>query len=88
MNKQKIVPNTLREHRNKVGLRQIDVAKKLGFCNTNRISRWEKGLSVPRIINLFRLSIIYDVLPEELYRELFEKYYTEMQSKKKDLDIL
>lgn len=88
MNQQKIVPNSLREYRNRIGLRQIDVAKKLGFCNTNRISRWEKGLSIPSIVNVFRLCIIYNTSPEKLYSELFKKYYGEMQYKKKNLEIL
>ena len=62
-----LIPNALREWRNKAGLRQIDVAIKLGFCTTDRISRWEKGLTFPHMTNLFRLCAIYGALPHELY---------------------
>lgn len=50
--------------------KQQDVAKLLGHKNTNRISRWEKGLALPSVINLIKLSIIYRTIPSELYFDL------------------
>lgn len=53
-----------------MGYRQKEVAVLLGFANTNRISRWEKGLAFPGMVNLFKLSIIYRTFPNELYFDL------------------
>lgn len=62
--------NTLREHRARIGLRQIDVAQKLGLDCADRLSRWENGLAAPNIVNLFRLSALYKITPEQLYPDL------------------
>lgn len=67
------IPNSLREKRLQAGMRQLDVAAKLGFCTTDRISKWEKGLAVPHIVNLFKLAALYGVLPHELYKGAFEE---------------
>src|ERR1044072_1785192 len=64
------IANTLREQRKKAGLRQIDVARKLGFSTAERISQWEKGKTYPHMINLFKLSSIFKVLPHELYQTM------------------
>src|SRR5947209_3284345 len=68
--------NNLRAHRKQAGLRQLDVAKALGFLSTDRISRWEKGLTFPHVVNLFKLARLYRVAPQELYRELFDSVDT------------
>jgi Helix-turn-helix. len=64
--------NRLREHRVKAGLLQRDVASLLQLDCTDRLSRWENGLSYPSIMNLFKLARIYEVMPQQLYPELFE----------------
>lgn len=64
--------NTLRFHRSRVGLFQKDVAKALGLECMDRISHWENGIAMPSVINLFKLSAIYGVLPHELYPELYK----------------
>lgn len=66
------IPNNLRAARKAVGLRQIDVAEKLGIKITDRISHWEKGQGFPHLVNLFKLAAIYGKLPHELYAEYFE----------------
>lgn len=70
INDMELIPNTLREHRKRVGLRQSDVAKQLGFASSDRISRWEKGLSYPCVINLFKMAKLYGVSAEELYNDI------------------
>lgn len=67
---QSYIPNRLRKHRRLQGYRQRDVARLLGHSNTRRISMWEKGLAFPNVMNLFKLSIIYRTLPNELYFDL------------------
>lgn len=65
-----LIPNNLRDHRQKAGLLQADVAKALGFASTDRISHWEKGRAVPHLVNLFKLAALYQVFPHELYPSL------------------
>jgi transcriptional regulator with XRE-family HTH domain len=69
MTTKQTVPNMLRFYRKQAGLRQIDVAARLGFMNTDRISHWEKGSAFPNVTNLFKLSAIYKVPAQELYGE-------------------
>lgn len=73
------IPNRLRKHRKIAGLRQQDVAKLLGHKSTCRISRWEKGLSMPSAFNLLKLSILYGVLPQELYFETYVQFKRSLQ---------
>lgn len=63
----KRIRNRLREYRLKAGLRQVDVAERLGFKSTERISRWEKGQAYPHMVNLFKLGRLYSVEPQALY---------------------
>ena len=62
--------NTLKEHRIKHGLRQVDVTHFLGFTGTDRISFWEQGKALPSLPNLFKLCVLYRVSPFELYSDL------------------
>jgi transcriptional regulator with XRE-family HTH domain len=61
------LPNNLKLVRKEAGLRQIDVAHKLGFTTSERISAWEKGKCFPSIVNLFKISVVYEKMPHELY---------------------
>ena len=66
------VQNSLRFYRKQAGLRQVDVAAKLGFTSYDRISHWENGIAFPSVTNLFRLSALYKVPAQELYGEFVE----------------
>ncbi len=61
------VQNKLKEFRLKSNLTQQAVAEKLGHSSHNRICRWEKGVAFPSVENLFKLSSVYEVRPDELY---------------------
>ena len=63
-------PNKLREIRKAKGLKQYQVTRMLGHTYEDRISRWEKGIAVPHLINLLKLCQIYDVRAEEMYPTL------------------
>ena len=63
----KTIQNTLREHRIRKGLTQLQVAEYLGFKSTDRISKWESGLMYPQVTNLFKLAKLYNVSAENLY---------------------
>lgn len=73
------VPNNLFAHRKQAGLLQSDVAKALGLDCINRISRWERGIAMPSVANLFKLARLYGVKPEELYNELFNQAEVELE---------
>jgi transcriptional regulator with XRE-family HTH domain len=70
---QKPIFNNLRAARINTGLNQTEVAKKLGFTTTDRISRWEHGQGYPHMVNLFKLAVIYGVHPHELYDEFYQE---------------
>ncbi len=72
MTNEQFSSNKLRFHRKQAGLFQKDVAKALGLDCMDRISHWENGIAMPNIVNLFRLSAIYGVAPQDLYPELYE----------------
>lgn len=70
-NIQKKYPNKLKEHRLRCKLTQRQVSAFLKFNSEDRISRWEQGQAVPNIQNLFKLSILFNTQPQELYPELY-----------------
>jgi transcriptional regulator with XRE-family HTH domain len=72
------IPNNLRRARKISGFTQTQVARKLGIQGTSRISRWEKGLSVPSVHNLLKLSILYRVMPHELYHDYIASLSSEL----------
>lgn len=63
----KRVPNTLREHREKLGLTQKMVANRLGLRSITLISRWESGDTLPSLVNAFRLANLYQTSIEVLF---------------------
>lgn len=73
MKNTKFVSNKLRFYREQASLTQKDVAEALGLDCTDRISRWENGVAMPSVVNLFRLATIYNVMPHELYSELMKQ---------------
>jgi transcriptional regulator with XRE-family HTH domain len=66
------------KHRNRLGLKQIDIARKLGLSDTAMISRWEQGVSMPSLEYVLKLSIIYQTLVNELYHDLLMEYQKEL----------
>jgi transcriptional regulator with XRE-family HTH domain len=73
--------NNLRDIRVSLGLKQTDVAAMLGHASADRISHWEKGAAFPGMVNLFKLSLIYRVPPEQLYADLYKSLTDELQQK-------
>jgi transcriptional regulator with XRE-family HTH domain len=73
--------NNLRDIRMSLGLKQTDVAQMLSHASPDRISHWEKGVAFPGMVNLFKLSIIYKVRPEQLYENVYKSLADELQQK-------
>jgi transcriptional regulator with XRE-family HTH domain len=70
-------PNRLKEYRRLAGLSQKKVARMLGYCDTSILSRWEHGIAIPGIVQAFRLSRIYNILPHELYGEVWKRIHSD-----------
>ena len=77
-----IYTNSLRQYRKKHKLFQSHVAHLLGFTSTDRVSLWEKGISVPSIVNLFKLCHIYRASPFDLYPDLTDITEDEIEGRK------
>lgn len=67
------IPNHLRKFRKQMGLTQLEVAALLYFTSSKRIILWEQGKAHPGMLNLFKLSIIYQTLPHELYPDYYDE---------------
>jgi|GEM_PF-4503316 len=60
----------LRKARILMGYSREDVRQALGVQSTSHISDWERGVRLPGIINLLKLSVLYKTLPDSLLHEL------------------
>lgn len=55
------------------GYSQKKVARMLVLADTSTLSRWEHGVAVPGVVQVFRLSRIYHTLPHELFDGLWNQ---------------
>jgi transcriptional regulator with XRE-family HTH domain len=78
-------PNRLKKYRRLFCLSQKEVATILGLKDTSPISRWEKGISLPGLIQLFRLSRIYKTMPSEMYFDLWQDASKDISAKENNL---
>lgn len=76
-------PNNLKKFRRMNGYKQEFVMEYLGLNSTNRISRWEKGLAMSSVINLFKLSVLYNTLVDQLYSEHIYEIKRNLKDKEK-----
>lgn len=76
-------PNNLKKFRRMNGYKQEFVMEYLGLKSTNRISRWEKGLAMPSVINLLKLSVLYNTLVDQLYSEHIYEIKRNLKDKEK-----
>lgn len=60
--------DALRGARERAGLSQSELARRLGLADGNRISRWERGTAVPRAPRVADLARTLSVSAEELLR--------------------
>jgi len=78
------IPNSLKRHRRLAGLSQKRVALFLGV-HPYRVGRWEKGKSLPGVEYLFRVSILYRTLPNNLYFDYWQTLKTDALAKERKL---
>ena len=79
------VANYLKRYRKVRGLSQKDVARIMGLRNSNRISRWEKGLAMPSAQNVFKLALIYRTMADALYMDILPALKEEVRAKESAL---
>ncbi len=65
----KRLPNLLRKYRKVQGATEMEVGRMLG-TRGSRISRWERGMCVPSLVNALRLAALYHVMVEALFTDL------------------
>ena len=51
--------NHLWKYRQRIGYSQSDVAEILNFSNQTQLCQWEKGIRIPTLENVIKLSILY-----------------------------
>jgi len=68
----KPLANYLRTHRLKTGLTQHDLARVLGYINSDAISRHERVGSVPSLLMALSYEVIYRVPVSEIFAGLAE----------------
>jgi transcriptional regulator with XRE-family HTH domain len=67
-------PNKLKAFRLQKGYSRKKMARMLGLADPSMLSRWERGVSMPSIVQVFRLARIYNTYPHELFDELWLQY--------------
>jgi transcriptional regulator with XRE-family HTH domain len=67
------IPNKLRFYRRCYAYSQKKVARLLGLSDTSVLSKWENGITMPGIIQVFRLARMYRTEPQNLYEEHWKK---------------
>ncbi len=66
----KKLPNRLKKYRRVRGLKQKEVAKILGLKSASMLSRWEKGICLPRPLNMFKMAILYRTMVDAVFVDL------------------
>ena len=64
-------PNNLKSFRRRKGHSRKKVSRVLGYADTSTLSRWERGIALPSLFQAFQLATIYEVLPHDLYDEVW-----------------
>jgi transcriptional regulator with XRE-family HTH domain len=80
-----ILPNLFRKYRKGRGLKQKQVALILGLKSASVISRWEKGINIPKTLNVLKLAAIYRTMTEMLLPKLTTMLRIELRKREEDL---
>lgn len=68
-----------------MGLKQKDVANILGLKGTSMISRWEKGVCLPELLNSLKLALLYRTMIDALYIDLVREMREELRSREEEV---
>lgn len=81
----KIVGDFLKSMRQKSGFTQQDLAYKLSYSTAQFVSNWERGVSLPPLEILPRLSNLCKIPPRSLVEALFRYQEEALKVHKKQL---
>lgn len=62
------IMNNLINCRKEKGITQLELAEELGLKPTT-VASWEQGKSLPNIQTLYRLSLYYKMIFEDMYKD-------------------
>jgi transcriptional regulator with XRE-family HTH domain len=79
------VANQLRKYRKARGLKQREAARILGFADASSLSRWEQGICLPSVKNMFRLAALYCTLVDSLYIDTLRTIREEIRRREADV---
>jgi transcriptional regulator with XRE-family HTH domain len=79
--------NQLRKYRKARGLKQRDAARILGFADASSISRWERGVCLPSVINMFRLAALYRTLVDALYIDALRTIRDDIRRRESEMPL-
>ena len=72
-------------HRKLLRYSMTQVAQLLDLQSTAPLSQWEKGIVMPSVLNLIKLSLLYRTYPNELYPEYFSDLMKLLREKEQEL---
>jgi transcriptional regulator with XRE-family HTH domain len=81
----KFILNQLRKYRKARSLRQCDAARILGFADSSRLSRWERGVCLPTATNLFKLAATYRTMVDALYIDVLREIREEIRKRERQV---
>jgi transcriptional regulator with XRE-family HTH domain len=82
--RRKMIGRFLRQHRVKAHLTQHDVAQHLSYTSPQFVSNWERGVSLPPLEVLPRLSSLYGIPPKDVI-DAVDKYQEAVMKRRKKL---
>ena len=85
MNETLLIENRIWKYRNVKGLKQKEVAFLIGQDTPSQVSRYERGLVIPKLEKLVKLCYVLDIKIELLYPQLMKKWHQEAENKKEQL---
>lgn len=81
----KNIPNSLQRYRRARGLKQKEVAEILGLKSASMISRWEKGIFLPKSLNIFKLAALYRTMADALFIDLLRSVKNDIHKREKKI---
>ncbi len=82
--KNRRIVNRLRKYRRARGLKQHEAARILGL-DASSLSRWEQGICLPSVMNMFRLAALYRTLVDTLYIDSLRTIREEIRQREVDM---
>lgn len=78
---QKAIASYVRTHRKKSGLTQVEIAKLLGHRNSGRVSRHERGITLPSLSVALGYEAIFRVPVAELFPSVHEAVVKNLEAR-------